>query len=230
MLAAIVGAPRCDANPYDTKTTNVDSVASLVDSISKNQILVYPCTNSGYGIGIEGKHCTEETPLNPISLYGKTKVEAEKYVLQSGNISLRLATVFGASPYMRTDLLVNSFVLKALKDRSIVLFESHFKRNYIHVRDVAQAFLMSLSSCLNCGAFNVGMSDANLSKKELCHKIQEHVDFTIIEQEFQKDLDQRDYIVSNEKIESRGFKPQFTIDDGIVELVKVYTIADDYYL
>ena len=189
---------------------------------------MYPCTNSGYGIGNDDSFCTEETPLNPISLYGRTKAEAEQLILDRGNaISLRLATVFGSSPCMRTDLLVNDFVLQAYRDKVVVLFESHFKRNYIHIRDVSQAFIMCIEKfdTMKDNVYNVGLSDANLSKRELCDLIKLRLDFTIIEHELRKDPDQRNYIVSNEKIERRGFVPMFTIDDGICELLKTYTIT-----
>jgi nucleoside-diphosphate-sugar epimerase len=187
-----------------------------------------PITNSGYGIGTEGVYCTEETPLNPISTYGKTKVEAEEIILERENaISFRLATVFGMSPRMRLDLLVNDFVYRAVNDGFIVIFEGHFKRNYIHIRDVARAFIHGIENfeSMKGEAYNVGLSDANLSKLELCSKIKEHVpSFTIMEAEIGKDPDQRNYIVSNDKIEATGYKPQFSLDMGIKELIKGYTI------
>lgn len=232
VLAAIVGAEQCDASPYDARTTNLDAVVNLCKNLSKQQMILYPCTNSGYGIGQSSMYCTEDSPLNPISLYGRTKVEAEKVIMERENsISFRLATVFGASLCMRTELLVNNFVLKALTDRSIVLFESHFKRNYIHVRDVARVFEKAIDNFDNMkgSVYNVGLSSANLSKLELCHKIKQYIDFAIIENSDRKDPDQRNYIVSNEKIESKGFKPCYSIDDGIVELMKFYKMSTISY-
>jgi nucleoside-diphosphate-sugar epimerase len=190
--------------------------------------VIYPCTNSGYGIGQKDKFCTEETPLKPISLYGRTKVDAEKAVLDAGNtMSFRFATVFGASPRMRTDLLVNDFVQRALRDGAVVLYEAHAKRNYLHVRDAARAFLHGLKNyeAMAGGPYNVGLSDANLSKKELCERIKIHVPrFTFLEAPVGKDPDQRDYIISNEKIEKTGFRTRHSLDDGIRELIRVYQI------
>ena len=187
-----------------------------------------PITNSGYGIGESGKFCTEESPLNPISLYGTTKVEAEAAMLEWGNaISFRLATVFGFSPRMRLDLLVNDFVYRAVKDKAIVLFESHFKRNYIHIRDVARAFIHGLDNfdSMKGEAYNVGLSDANLSKKELCEQIQKFIPgFVFIDAPIGEDPDKRDYIVSNEKIEATGYMPKYSLDAGISELIKGYQI------
>lgn len=227
-LAAIVGAPACDRDTTMAETVNLESIAMLDKLRSKNQSIIFPTTNSGYGIGQEGIFCTEETPLKPITLYGRLKVDAEKILLGSGNaITLRLATIFGLSPRMRMDLLVNDFVWRALRDRFIVLFESHFKRNYIHIRDVAEAFVFSLKNFkeMKDEAYNVGLSDANLSKLELCEKIKEHLpDFTILTSEIGKDPDKRNYIVSNEKIEKKGFKPRFSLDEGIEELIKGYTV------
>jgi len=190
------------------------------------QRIIMPVTNSGYGIGEKGKLCTEETPLRPISLYGRTKVEAERAVLDRGNsISFRLATVFGMSPRMRIDLLVNDFVYRAVNDRAVVLFEAHFKRNYIHVRDVARVFIHGINNFdrMKDRPYNVGLSDANLSKLELCERIQKHLPkFVFLEAPIGQDVDQRDYIVSNERIESMGFRPKYSLDDGIRELIKGY--------
>lgn len=227
-LAAIVGVPACERDKIMARTVNFDAI-ELIDKLrSKNQIVIFPTTNSGYGIGQEGIFCTEETPLNPISLYGCLKADAEKSLLDSGNvITLRLATVFGLSPRMRMDLLVNDFVWRALRDRFIVLFEAHFKRNYIHIRDVARVFLFALEHYdeMKNESYNVGLSDANLSKLELCEKIKEHLpDFHIFVSEIGEDQDKRNYIVSNEKIEKKGFKPDFTLDMGIEELIKGYNI------
>lgn len=231
-LAAIVGAPSCDEEPYDAITTNFESTKMISNNLSKDQILIYPCTNSGYGIGTEGLYCDESHPLRPISLYGKTKVQGEDAVMERENsISFRLATVFGASVCMRTELLINDFVLRAIRDKSIVLFESHFKRNYIHVRDVAKAFCLGIKKFdqMKSNVFNVGLSDANLSKKDLCCEIQKYIDFIVIEEQFRKDSDQRNYLVSNAKIESYGFKPDYSIADGVDELIKTYKITGVSY-
>ncbi|MEQ8195248.1 MAG: NAD(P)-dependent oxidoreductase [Rhodospirillales bacterium] len=225
-LAALVGAPMCDADRIGAETTNRDAVIDLLKFLSSEQRILMPITNSGYGIGEKGKECTEESPLRPISLYGTTKVEAERAALDRGNaISFRLATVFGVSPRMRVDLLVNDFVYRAVNDRAVVLFESHFKRNYIHVRDVALAFVHGIDNFeAMCGMpYNVGLSDANLSKWELCEKIQKHLPkFVFLEAEIGEDPDKRDYIVSNARIEATGYRPHFSLDDGIQELIKGY--------
>ena len=227
-LAALVGAPLCDFNKSEAITTNLDGVKSLLKLRKQNQKILFPCTNSGYGIGQKGKFCTEKTPLKPISLYGKTKVEAEKLILKSGNsISFRLATVFGSSPRMRLDLLVNDFVYRAINDGTIVLFESHFKRNYIHIRDVARVFLHGIKNfqSMKNNVYNVGLSNANLSKRELCEKMQKHIpSLKIIESNIGKDPDKRDYIVSNEKVEKTGFKLKYSLDFGIKELEKTFAI------
>lgn len=230
-LAALVGAPLCSRDALGTVSTNRDSIQTLSDILSKEQRILMPITNSGYGIGQDGIYCTEETPLNPISTYGQTKVEAEKIVLERENsISFRLATVFGMSPRMRLDLLVNDFTYRAVKDGFIVIFEGHFKRNYIHIRDVARAFIHGIDhfETMKGEAYNVGLSDANLSKLELCAKIKEHVpNFTIMEAPIGKDPDQRNYIVSNDKIESTGYRPLYSLDMGIKELLKGYTIINN---
>jgi nucleoside-diphosphate-sugar epimerase len=223
-LAALVGAPLCDRDKIGAETVNRDAVRTLVALASREQRILMPITNSGYGIGESGQLCTEETPLRPISLYGRTKVEAEQAVLDRGNsISFRLATVFGMSPRMRIDLLVNDFVYRAVNDRAVVLFEADFKRNYIHVRDVARVFLHGIYNFegLRDQAYNVGLSDANLSKRELCARIREHLPgFVFLEAPIGEDPDKRDYIVSNEKIERTGYQPRFSLDDGIRELIK----------
>lgn len=227
-LAALVGAPICNADPVGAQTTNFEAVKLLLSLRKKDQKILFPCTNSGYGIGEKDKHCTEETPLKPISLYGITKVDAEKAILDSGNsISFRLATVFGVSPRMRTDLLVNDFVLRAIRDKYLVIFEGHFKRNYLHIRDVARVFLHGIENFDNMKGlpYNVGLSDANLSKLELCQIIKKHIpDFTFFESPIGEDPDKRDYIISNERIEKTGFKPKYSLDDGIEELVKAFSI------
>ena len=225
-LAALVGAPLCDIDKIAATTTNRDAVVSLTRLLSRDQRIMMPVTNSGYGVGEKGKFCTEETPLRPISLYGRTKVEAEAAVLERGNaISFRLATVFGMAPRMRIDLLVNDFVYRAIFDRAVILFEPHFKRNYIHIRDVARAFLHGIDNfeTMKDRPYNVGLSDANISKWELCEKIREHLPkFVFIESPIGEDPDKRDYIVSNARIEGTGYKPAFSLDDGIAELIKGY--------
>ncbi len=227
-LACLVGAPVCAQNPLEARSINLEAVKALLDTSSRNQAFILPITNSGYGIGTTGA-CTEKSPLRPISLYGRLKVELEQHLLNSGHgISLRLATAFGASPRMRLDLLVNDFTYRAVTDRFIVLFEAHFKRNYIHVRDIANAFVHALDnfSRLQNEPYNVGLSDANLSKMELCLEIKKQVpDFTIMEAPIGKDPDQRDYMVSNAKIEATGFKPQWSLAKGIAELIKGYQIV-----
>ena len=225
-LAALVGAPLCNNDLLGTTSINRDAVIMLTKLLSKDQRILMPITNSGYGIGEKGKFCTEESPLNPISLYGTTKVEAEAAVLERGNaISFRLATVFGMAPRFRLDLLVNDFVYRAVHDRAVVLFEADFKRNYIHIRDVARAFIHGLDNfeTMKKEAYNVGLSDANLSKLELCEKIHEHIpSFVFMEAPIGEDPDKRDYIVSNEKIEATGYMPQHSLDMGIRELIKGY--------
>ena len=227
-LAALVGAPLSNKDASSTIAINRDAVIAMNKLRSKNQWILYPTTNSGYGIGQEGIYCTEETPLNPISLYGTTKSEAETDLLQSENaITFRLATVFGCSPRMRLDLLVNDFTYRAFSQKYIVLFEAHFKRNYIHVRDVARAFLFSIDNFdkMKNTMYNVGLSTANLSKMELCLEIKKQIpDFFIAESEINKDPDQRNYIVSNDKIEAFGYAPQHDIQSGITELIKGFSI------
>ena len=228
-LAAIVGAPACDRTPDAATAINRDQIAAIAKLTAPSQLVLYPNTNSGYGVGDTGKFCTEESPLRPVSLYGRVKVEAEKILQDSGRaITFRLATVFGASPRMRIDLLVNDFVYRAVVDRYVALFESHFKRNYIHVRDVAGAFRFAMDNRdrMRGQTYNVGLSDANISKAELCERIRAAVpDFHVFESEFGKDPDKRDYIVSNDKIEALGYKPRHSLDDGIRELVKTYTMV-----
>jgi nucleoside-diphosphate-sugar epimerase len=225
-LAALVGAPLCKQDPYTAVGVNRDAVMEVVKRIGQQQRIIIPTTNSGYGVGEKDKFCTEETPLRPISVYGTTKVEAEKAVLDTGKgISFRLATVFGLSPQMRIDLLVNDFVWRAVTDRAVVLFESHFKRNYIHIRDVAGAFLHGMANLdrMRGQAYNVGLSDANLSKAELCERIKQQVPgFVYLEAPVGEDPDKRDYIVSNEKLEATGWRPNWSLDAGIGELLKGY--------
>lgn len=223
-LAAIVGAPACDADPVAAETTNCGAIELARTLLEAGQRLIIPITNSGYGVGETGKECAEETPMRPISLYGRSKVEAENAALSRENsISLRLATVFGMSPRMRIDLLVNDFVHRAVTDRALVLFEAHFRRNYIHVRDVAGAFLHAIENfeTMRGHPYNVGLSDANISKIELCERIKRHVPhFAFLESPIGEDPDKRDYVVSNARIEGTGWRPTYSLDDGIVELVK----------
>ncbi len=225
-LAAIVGAPACKANPTLARLINYESIDFILNNTSDKQKILFPNTNSGYGIGEANQLCTENHPLKPISLYGKLKVEAEKILLDSKRaISFRLATVFGISPRMRLDLLVNDFTFRACHDKFIVLFEEHFKRNYIHVRDVANAFLFGIDNFdkMKGEAFNLGLSSANLSKKELCEKIMKYIpDFYIHGASIGEDPDKRDYIVSNDKLEKLGWKPLYTLDDGIQEIIGAY--------
>ena len=226
-LAAIVGFPACERDKELATQINYEHVKFVCDIANEtNKKVVYPNTNSGYGIGENGE-CTEDSPLNPISHYGKTKVEAEKEVLGIGGISLRLATVFGTSPRMRMDLLVNEFVYKALTDKSIVLFEKKFIRNFIHIRDVALVFRKMINQYERWSGrvFNVGLSEANLTKEQLCEAIQEQVpSFQIFYNDNYEDPDKRDYIVSNALLESCGWKPRYTLENGIEELIKTYTI------
>ena len=227
-LAAIVGFPLCKSDETAAKTTNLEAIQLLLRLRKKEQRIIYPCTNSGYGVGENNKYCTEDSPLNPISLYGVTKTQAEKLVLESGNsLTFRFATVFGASPRMRMDLLVNDFVYRAVYDRTAVIFEGNFKRNYIHIRDAAGAFIFAMEHFddMKGRAYNCGLSSANLSKLELCAKIKEHIpEFVYLEAPVGEDPDKRDYIVSNERLESTGWLPKYTLDDGIEELIKVYTM------
>lgn len=227
-LAALVGAPICKLDPIGTQTINQNAVEMLCRLASPSQWILMPVTNSGYGIGEQGTFCTEETPLNPISLYGVTKVAAERAVLERENsLTFRLATVFGMSSRMRMDLLVNDFVYRAVHDRALVIFEGHFKRNYIHIQDVARAFLHALDNfeAMKSRPYNVGLDDANLSKLELAARIREHIpQFTFLEAPIGEDPDKRDYIVSNARLAATGFAPAWDLDRGIRELIKGYTI------
>ena len=229
-LAAIVGMAACQSNPDLATKVNYEQVKNICTWASKDQKILIPNTNSQYGSSKE--IITEQSEFKPLSLYAKTKCDAEKAVLDSGNgIALRLATVFGTSYRMRIDLLVNDFVHKSINDGYIVLFESHFIRNYIHVRDIAYTFLFMIENYENCNgnAFNVGLSSANLTKLELANKIKEFIpELVIIQNEFEKDKDQRNYMVSNDKIESKGWSARFTLEDGISELIKGYKLLSIY--
>ena len=227
-LAALVGAPLCNLDPVGATTTNHDAVKLMLRLLSREQLVLMPTTNSAYGSGDADNFCTEESPLRPISQYAKEKVIVERALMERGNaISFRLATVFGMSPRMRLDLLVNDFTYRAVHDRFVVLFESAFKRNYIHVRDVSRAFQHGIANAatMKNQIYNVGLSDANVSKRELCARIQQQVpDFTFVDAPVGKDPDQRNYIVSNAKIEATGYKPSVSLDAGIGELVKGYAM------
>lgn len=226
-LAALVGMPSCNINPQDAKSINTNSIKNLTQILSKNQLMIIPNTNSGYGIGKDDMQCDENSDLRPLSLYGKTKVEAEKIAMNRNNsCSLRLATVFGVSPRMRMDLLVNDFVWRAFKDKVVVLFEAHFMRNFIHIDDVADTFIFIIKNWNKSKnqIFNVGLSKANLSKKDLCQIIKKYLNnFVFLESELAKDEDKRNYIVSNKKLERLGWNPKKTISDGIEELLKFYS-------
>jgi nucleoside-diphosphate-sugar epimerase len=231
-LACLVGMPACKKDERAAVQINQDAVQHIADIAGKNKKIIFPTTNSGYGVGQmkngELVFCNEETPLAPLSLYGTTKVNAENYLKdKSGAVCLRLATVFGISERMRLDLLVNDFTYRACTDKFIVLFESHFKRNFIHVKDVVGAILFSIDNYeqMSGQSYNVGLSSANLSKLELCNKIKNLiVNFAIQESQIDNDPDKRNYIVSNEKLESLGWKPQVSLEEGIKELVHAYQI------
>ncbi|HEY6205521.1 MAG TPA: NAD(P)-dependent oxidoreductase [Chthoniobacterales bacterium] len=227
-LACLTGAPICARDPWAAKGVNYEAVKMLAEGLSADQRLIFPSTNSGYGIGQEGIHCDENTPLKPVSLYGRLKVDVEALLLDTGRfVTFRFATLFGVSPRMRVDLLVNDFTYRAVTDRCVVLFEAHFKRNYLHVRDAARAFIHVLENydAMKGRPYNVGLSDANLSKQELCEVIKRHVpDFYFTEAKLGEDPDKRNYIVSNGRIESTGFLPCTSLDDGIDELIRGYQI------
>ena len=227
-LAALVGAPACSVNIGLTHLVNFEAQMNIVENTSSDQMVLFPNTNSGYGTATSNEFCDEESPLKPISEYGITKCQIEEAFLEKGNaVTFRLATVFGMSPRMRMDLLVNDFVYRAYKEKSIVLFEEHFRRNFIHVRDVSKAFLFGIEnfSSMQGEAFNLGLSSANLTKRQLAEKIKEYIpEFHIVSAEVGEDPDKRDYLVSNAKLESQGWSPDFTLDQGIKELIKGYQI------
>ncbi len=228
-LAALVGAPICNQDPVGATTINHDSIIMMLKLVSNNQLILMPTTNSAYGSGDKNNFCTEESPLNPISRYAIDKVEIEKSLMQHPNaISFRLATVFGMSPRMRIDLLVNDFTYRAVYDGFVVLFESHFKRNYVHVKDVSRVFQHALLNHdkMKGQIYNVGLSEANVSKWELCERIKKHIpNFIFLEAPLGKDPDQRNYIVSNKKLESTGYRTAFSLDHGIEELIKGFTMV-----
>lgn len=225
-LAALVGAPLCARDPWTATSVNLEAVRLVTRLRSPRQLIVYPTTNSGYGTKSGDVHCTEDTPLEPISLYGVTKTEAEKSVLEAGNsITLRLATVFGVSPRMRLDLLVNHFVYAAVTDGYLVVFEKGFQRNFVHIRDVADCFVFAIQNHerMTGRAFNLGLDSANLSKEELAEKVKQHVpNFFVHYSEIGVDPDKRNYLVSNQRLREAGFEAKRSLDDGITELLKAY--------
>ena len=228
-LAALVGFPLCRDNPNVAQEINHDINRWIAKNKSTDQLVIYPCTNSGYGVSVDGSVCTEESPLNPISLYGKTKVAAEnEYRNIENHVTFRLATVFGPSSRMRTDLLVNSFVLKALREKILVLYECEFMRNYVHIYDVCRAFKFVIDNWQTCKneTYNVGNDSLNMNKLQLAQTIQNHIPLEIIQAEFTSDLDKRDYIVSSEKFYNKGFKCEFDLDDGIRQLLKAYAMIE----
>ena len=226
-LAALVGAPLCEKNKKEAVSVNLNSIKFLMKNISKKNKIIYLTTNSGYGVGEKNKYCDEKTPLNPISLYGRTKVDAEKIVMKNANsIGFRLATVFGYSYRMRTDLLVNNFVFKSMTDKKLTIYEPNFRRNYIHINDVVDAVIFSIKNFnkLKSNIYNLGLSTANLTKYNLAKKIKQQLKYLKIKiVKNRKDPDQRDYYVSNKKIEKKGFKAKVKIEDGISELIKIFS-------
>ena len=228
-LAALVGFPLCEKRQRDAIEINFDVNKWIAQNKTSEQILIYPCTNSGYGVSKDGSVCTEESPLNPVSLYGKTKVDAENiYKNTEGCCTLRLATVFGPSSRARTDLLVNNFVLKALKDRILVLYECEFMRNYVHIWDICRVFEFIIENWQKCRnqTFNVGNDSINMNKLQLAEKIKKYVPLEIIKAEFTQDPDKRDYIVSSQKIYDLGFECKYDLDQGIQQLIKMYKLID----
>lgn len=229
-LAALVGFPLCDEKPEEAKQINYEASKFIADRKADSQLLIYPCTNSGYGSTDGTSAVTEEDPLNPVSLYGQTKVRAERAIRAVPNhCTMRLATVFGPSSRMRSDLLVNNFVLKALRDRLIVLYECEFMRNYVHIWDVVRAFEFALENWDKCKdeVFNVGNDSINMNKLQLAEKVQEYLPLEIIKAEFTQDPDNRNYIVSSQKIYDRGFFCRFNLDDGIEQLIQAYSMIEE---
>jgi nucleoside-diphosphate-sugar epimerase len=230
-LAALVGAPLCEKNKKEAISVNLESIKYLMKIITKKNKVIYLTTNSGYGVGEKDKYCDEESPLNPISLYGRTKVNAEKIIMRSSNsIGFRLATVFGYSYRMRTDLLVNNFVFKAVRDKKLVIYEPHFRRNYIHINDVVGGIIYSIKNFnrLKSNVYNLGLSSANLTKYNLAKKIKKKINSLKIKiVQNRKDPDQRDYYVSNKKIEKKGFRAKISIEKGIDELINVFSYSKE---
>ena len=230
-LAALVGAPLCEKNKKEAISVNLESIRYLMKIITKKNKVIYLTTNSGYGVGEKNKYCDEKSPLNPISLYGRTKVNAEKIIMRSSNsIGFRLATVFGYSYRMRTDLLVNNFVFKAVRDKKLVIFEPHFRRNYIHINDVVEGIIYSIKNFnrLKSNVYNLGLSSANLTKYNLAKKIKKKINSLKIKiVQNRKDPDQRDYYVSNKKIEKKGFRAKISIEKGIDELINVFSYSEE---
>ena len=233
-LAALVGAPLCEKKKNEAVSVNLISIKYLMSAIYKKNKIIYLTTNSGYGVGEKNKYCDENSPLNPISLYGRTKVQAEKIIMQSKNaIGFRLATVFGHSYRMRTDLLVNNFVYKAIKDKKLTIYEPHFRRNYIHINDVVDGIIYSIKNFnkLKSNVYNLGLSSANLTKYMLAQKIKKNLKFLKIRiVKNRKDPDQRDYFVSNKKIEKKGFKAKISIEEGIQELIKIFSHSNEKFI
>jgi|SRR5579859_2073373 len=229
-LAALVGAPLCNRDKFAAETTNRDAVRLICKLASPSQWILMPATNSGYGVGA-GELLTEDTPLHPVSVYGVTKAQAEAAVLERENsVTFRLATNFGLAPRMRLDLLVNDFVYRAVTDRAVVVFEGHFRRNYLHVRDTIRVFQHGLAhfDCLRGRAYNAGLDDANLSKLELCAEIKKQLPlFAYLEAPIGEDPDKRDYIISNARLAATGFQPKWTLEQGIRELIKAYTLLSN---
>ena len=228
-LAALVGFPLCEKDKRGAVEINHGVNAWIARNKTDAQKVIYPCTNSGYGVSVDGSVCTEESPLNPITLYGQTKVAAEaEYKNVENHVTFRLATVFGPGSRMRTDLLVNSFVLKTLRERILVLYECEFMRNYVHLQDVCRAFKFVIDNWDGCKneTYNVGNDAINMNKLQLAEKIKEHLPLEIIKAEFTSDPDTRDYIVSSQKFYDKGFECKYDLDDGICQLLKAYSIIE----
>ena len=230
-LAALVGAPLCAKNKREAISTNLESIKLMMKIISKKNKIIYLTTNSGYGIGKKNKYCDEKSPLNPISLYGRTKVDAEKIIMRFNNsIGFRLATVFGYSYRMRTDLLVNNFVFNSIKHKKLTIYEPHFRRNFIHINDVVDGIVYAIQNfnSLKSNVYNLGLSTANITKYMLAKKIKKQLKYLKIKTiKNRKDPDQRDYYVSNKKIERKGFKAKTSIENGIKELIDVFTYSNE---
>jgi len=235
-LAAIVGMPACqNADPSTVWGVNTDAIKTLTEIVSKDQVIVYPTTNSGYGTKTGETLCTEETPLEPVSLYGESKREAERILLafHPNSVTLRLATAFGPSARMRMDLLVNDFVYQAMTEKCLVLFEGGFRRNFVHVKDIADGFVHCVKNVdkMKGRAYNLGLDAANMSKRQLAEKIKEHVPGTVvIESELRSDPDKRDYIVSNQRLRESGFEARYSLDEGIKGLLRLYKMLPTSYL